>query len=111
MKCQYKLGWGGRCQSAFFPQAQIANNCQLIIKGEQGPLEMYLAKHCSLSFNTPNPPASNTQTINHSGVWISANYTVRVEKAICVENNTAKVLKIDLNMNKKGWELLRSQKT
>lgn len=77
-------------------QHKKANNYQSIIKVELAPLEIYLTKHCSLSFNTTNPPASNTQTINHSGVWVGPNYAVRIENAICVENNSAKILKIDL---------------
>jgi len=88
--------WGKDVRSAIFSLAEKGNKYQSVIKGEVAPYEIYLTKHCSLSFYTTDPPASNTQTINHSGVRVSTNYAVRIENAICVENNSAKILKIDL---------------
>ncbi len=58
-----------------------------------------LSKHDSLSLNTANTPAGNAETVDHSGVRVGTDDRVWVEHVLAVEDNTCKVLKIDLMDN------------
>lgn len=55
-----------------------------------------LSKHDSLSLNTTDTPTSDTKTVDHGCVRVSADDGVRVEHVIAVEHNTCEVLKVDL---------------
>lgn len=56
----------------------------------------YLTKHCSFCFNTSNTPTSNSKPIDHSGVGICSDNTIRIEQAFPVEDDSSEVFKIHL---------------
>lgn len=56
-------------------------------------------EHDSLSFDTTDTPAGNTETVDHGSVRVSADNGVGVEEAILVEDNTSEVFKVDLMHN------------
>lgn len=62
-----------------------------------------LTKHDSLGFNATNTPSGNSETINHSGVRVSSDDGVWVEKSVSVENDACEVLQVDLMDNTRAW--------
>jgi hypothetical protein len=57
-------------------------------------------EHDSLSFDTTDTPAGNTETVDHSGVGVGTDNGIRVQDSILVvENDTGQILKIDLMNN------------
>ena len=55
-----------------------------------------LSKHDSLSLDTTDTPAGDTETVDHGRVRVSADDGVWVEKVVTVEDNTSEVLEVDL---------------
>lgn len=62
-----------------------------------------LAKHDSFSLNSTNTPSGDTETIDHSGVRVSADNGVGVEHVVAVEDNTGEILEVDLMDNTRAW--------
>jgi hypothetical protein len=58
---------------------------------------IYLTKHSCLSINSYYSPTKNSESINHCSVRISPHNTIRINYAICVENDSPKIFKIYLH--------------
>mmetsp|Transcript_2208 Transcript_2208/g.5228 ORF Transcript_2208/g.5228 Transcript_2208/m.5228 type:complete len:373 (-) Transcript_2208:195-1313(-) len=64
-----------------------------------------LSQKSGLCFDTTNTPTDNTETIDHGGVRVGTDHTVRIEKTILVEDRVRQILEVHLmNDTTAGWD-------
>lgn len=62
-----------------------------------------LTKHNRFSFNTADTPANNTESIDHGCVGVCAHHRIVVEEPVSLEDDSGKVLEVDLMNNTGAW--------
>ena len=62
-----------------------------------------LSEHDGLSLDATDTPANDTETIDHSGVRVSAHNGVWVEDTVLLEDDASEVLKVDLMDDTIAW--------